>query len=415
MKHIVSSEKGFVVSIITFFVLIIMLSIAVSMSAVIAQRQKISTNGVSAIQSFYAAESGAEDALLRLNGNPEMSSLSYSLPVGSATANVTIPNSVGGSRTVASQGSASTIIKNVQVVYSINSQNVNFYYGVEVGAGGLVMNGGSEIAGNVFSNGNISGSGTIDNNAIVSGNGHSLTGVYVGGDALVYSCISPASVNNLTYVTGGTHTCTVRGSSLAQAAEISAQPLPIPQTQIDTWKGEAASTCSAADVTNLGRNNKSVTMGSCKITGDLSFGNSTTLTMTGTIYVTGNISLGNTDTIKLDSSYGSLGGVIVADGTINTGNGNTFSGSGQAGSYLLFLSTSASDSAVVVSNNSAGAAFYANNGGVQIPNNVSVLEVTGYKLTMGNNAKIQSSSGVVNIFFSNGPGGGWKVTSWGEK
>ncbi len=156
-------------------------------------------------------------------------------------------------------------------------------------------------------------------------------------------------------------------------------------------------------------------MGPTKITGNLTLNNNSVLNVTGTIYVIGNIFLGNGSTIKLDSSYSTLGGIVLADGTINTGNGNIFSGSGQAGSYLLLLSTSTSDSAITVSNNSNGAVFYTSTGGLRIANNVSVVEATGYKVIMLNNSTIQYSSGIVNIYFSNGPGGGWKVTSWTEQ
>lgn len=410
----INNQKGYVVLIITFFVLIIILSVALAMGSLIAYEQKIATNVVKSTQSYYAAESGIEDALLILRKNPQISTASYDLNVNGANANVNIPFVVGGARTIASQGNNSGIVRNIQTVYSIDSQGVSFYYGIEVGAGGLVMNNGSRVKGNVFSAGNITGSGTIDNNAVVSGNGNSIQGVHIKGDALAYSCLSPATVDgNLTYVTGGSHTCTVHGTTSVQSQEIAQQPLPISQSQIDVWKNEAAAPPPIEGDVTLS-NNETRSLGPVKITGSLSFGNKSILILTGTIYVQGNITLGNNDTIKLDNSYGSLGGVVISDGIINTGTGNTFSGSGQEGSYLLLLSTNTSDSAISLSNNSTGAAFYTTAGGIQLPNNVSVLEVTGYKLTLGNNAEIQSSSGVVNIFFSSGPAGGWKVTDWSE-
>ncbi len=408
------NQKGFVASLVTLAILIFMLTVAMSMGLLIFERQRISTTAIAATQSYYTAQAGAEDALIRLKSAPQMAAATYTLNIGNSSAKVTIPAIVGGSRAITSQGSNNGFIKNLQVVYAPDSSNLSFYYGVEIGEGGLVMSNGSEIMGNVFSGGNISGTGTIDNDAIVSGNGNSISGVYVTGNAFVYSCLSPASVNNLTYVTGGTHTCTVRGTTTVQSSEISEQPLPIPQDQVDDWKTEASTECPSSSVDDLNHNNKTVTMGPCKISGDLNFGNSDILTMTGTIYVTGNITLGNTDTIKLSSSYGSLGGVLLSDGLINTGNGNTFSGSGQTGSYLLFLSTNTSDSAIIVSNGSTGAVFYTTAGGIQLSNNVSALELTGYKVTMQPNSKIQYSNGVVNIYFSGGPGGGWKVVSWQE-
>ena len=408
------NQKGYVVLVITFFILIIILSVALTMSSLVALGQKTATNAVKSTQSYYAAESGVEDALLILRDYPQISSASYVLNVNGVATSVVIPTVIGGARTITSQGNNNNIIRKIQTVYSVDSEAVNFYYGIEVGEGGLVMNNGSEVNGNVFSNGNISGSGTIENNAIVSGNGHSIQGVRIEGNAIAYSCNNATIDGNLTYVTGGSNSCAVHGTTSTQSQEIAQQPLPIPQSQIDAWKSEATAVRVITGNVTLS-NNQTRILGPVKITGSLTLGNRSTLILTGTIYVQGNINLNNNDVVKLDSSYGSLGGIIIADGIINTGTGNIFSGSGQTGSYLLFISTSASDSAITVSNNSAGAVFYTTVGGIQLPNNVSVLEAAGYKLILGNNAEIQSSSGIVNIFFSSGPAAGWKVTSWSEQ
>lgn len=416
LQCILQNQKGYVISLITFFILMIMLSTAISMSALTFYSQKISTNQVKATQSYYAAESGIEDALLRLKNNPELSSLSYTLMVGGASSDVTIPAIIGGSRAIVAQGNALNRIRKIQVVYTIDSQGVSFHYGAQVGEGGLVMDNGSRIQGNVFSNGNISGgNATIDNDVIVAGNNHSIDDITIKGNALTYSCLSPAVVEgNLTYVSGGTKTCTVQGTTTTQSTEINDQPLPISQDQIDEWKTGAAEGSVINGNVSIG-NNDTQSLGPVKIIGNLTLGNNAILNVTGTIYVTGNISFGNTDTIRLDASYGSLGGVIVIDGSINTGNTSTLTGSGQSGSYLLILSTSISDTAIVVSNNAGGAIFYTSAGGIELNNNVTVKEVTGYKLKLNNNAVVAYESGLANTMFSSGPSGGWKVTSWQEK
>ena len=399
----------------TFFVLVVMISLAISMSFLASNAQKNATNSVKSTQSYYAAESGIEDALLRLKKNPALPTpLTYNLVVNNVTSTVVIPSTIGISKSITSKAINGTITRNIQTVCSVgNDTNANFYYGVEVGAGGLVMGNNSEVVGNVFSDGNISGSGTIDNNAVVSGNGHSISGVHVNGDAFAYSCLSGASVRNLTYVTGGSHTCTVRGTTTVQSQEISQQPLPIPQSQIDSWKSDAAAAQVITGDYTL-TNNKSASLGPVKITGNLTISNNSTLNMTGTVYVVGNISLSNNATIKLDSSYGTSGGVLMADGTIPVSNNTTFSGSGQAKSYLLVISNNTSDSAISISNNTAGAVFYTTAGGLEISNGVSLVEATGYKVTMDNNSTIQYSSGIVNIYFASGPAGKWEVTSWQE-
>lgn len=415
MQNYKNKQSGFVVSIITFFVLIIMLSVAVSMSALVAWRQKIATNVVKSTQSYYTAESGVEDALLRLNNSPQMPPLNYNVSVNGTTANVVIPGIIGSARVITSQGNSGNIIRNIQTVYSVDNQGVSFHYGAQVGNGGLTMNNGSRIQGNVFSNGNISGgSGTIDNNVIVAGNGNSIKDVYVGGNVLSYSCLSSASVANLTYVTGGLHTCMVRGTTSVQSSEIASQPLPISQSQIDAWKSEATDGGVITGSVTIS-NDATQSLGPKKITGSLTVGNNATLNMTGTIYVVGDISISNNAKVKLDSSYGPLGGVLISDKIITPSNNSILQGSGQTSSYLLILSTDISNSAISINNNATGAIFYTSAGGITISNNARVKELTGYKIIMSNNSTIEYDSGLANVLFSDGPSGGWKVTSWEEK
>jgi len=408
------SQNGFVVLMVTFFSLIIMLSIALSTSFVILYRQQGSDNMVKSAQAYYAAEAGIEDALARLKKDPLLSHINYPLIVNGTTVDVDIPGVVGGSRAITSQADNNGIVKKTQATYSIDGTSTSFYYGAQAGAGGIEMSNGSIIMGNVFSGGNISGSGKINNNVVVSGNGHSINNVEIKGDALVYSCLSGARVDgNLIYVTGGTHTCAVGGARTEQSNEILEQPMPIPQSQIDGWKNDATTG-------GVFSGNKTIsgsqTLGPIKITGNLTVSNGATLIITGVVYVVGNISISNNSAVKLSSSYGSLGGVLLSDGNITVSNNITFSGSGQIGSYVLTLSTSTSSSAISISNNSTGAVvFYTTAGTLNIANNVSVVEATGYKIKMANNSKIQYSSGIVNIYFSSGPSAGWEITSWQEK
>jgi hypothetical protein len=393
-----------------------MLSIALSMSSLIFYRQKGSINSVKSTQSYYASEAGIEDALMRLRNNPLMPPLNYSLTVGGATTNVIIPEMIAGSRTVDSNGDALGRIRNLQVIYQLDSYGVSFNYGIQVGEGGLEMKNGSKVKGNVFSNGNIfGGNGTVEGDVVVAGNGHSIDDITVEDDAISYSCLSPAKIKgNLTYVTGGTRTCAVTGSISTQSQEIQSEPLPISQSQIDQWKEDATGGGVINGDYTIGIN-QSQNFGPKKITGKLTVSNGATLTITGNLYVLGDIVFDNDSTIKLDSSYGSNSGVILSDGKIEAKNGVSILGSGQSESYILVLSTNNSNSAIVVDNNATGAVFYTNIGGIELKNNAGAKELTGYKIKLNNNAEIEYETGLANLLFSSGPSGGWKVLKWKEQ
>jgi hypothetical protein len=344
----------------------------------------------------------------------------YSFKLGNGTTTVEISDIIGGSRTITSKGNISNTIKKIQVVYAISKQKVSFYYGAQVGAGGLIMGNGSKVLGNVYSNGSVIGGGMIQNSIIVAGNGNRIEGITVGEDATVFTCKNSIINGNLTYVSGGSvQNCQVKGSISIRPNEIPPRDLPISQSQIDKWKGEAA---------NGGVTTTDISISGTKILGPIQIGtssnpknltvqNGATLIVKGTIYVTGNITFSNGSTIKLDSSYGSLSGVIISDGVITVENNVIISGSGQPGSYVLILSTKSDTTNPVINirNNSAGSAiYYANSGLIYLKNNMVAREVTGYKIQIENNAEIQYESGLEEANFSSGPGGSWEIVSWRE-
>jgi hypothetical protein len=412
-------QKGFVALYLTILILTLVFGIIISISFLTLNQQKILKNITRSTQSYYLAEAGIEDALLRLKKKMNFSS-PYSFKLGNGTTTVEISDIIGGSRTINSKGNVSNTIKKIQVVYAISKQKVSFYYGAQVGAGGLIMGNGSKVLGNVYSNGNVIGAGTIQNSIIVAGNGNRIEGITVGEDATVFTCKNSTINGNLTYVSGGSvQNCQVKGSTSIRPNEIPPRDLPISQSQIDKWKGEAA---------NGGVTTTDISISGTKILGPIQIGtssnpknltvqNGATLIVKGTIYVTGNITFSNGSTIKLDSSYGSLSGVIIADGVITVENNVIISGSGQPGSYVLILSTKSDTTNPVINirNNSAGSAiYYANSGLIYLKNNMVAREVTGYKIQIENNAEIQYESGLEEANFSSGPGGSWKIVSWRE-
>ena len=414
-----NSKNGFAALYLTVLILAVIIAISVSISILTFGQQKISQNITKSSQAYYTSEAGVEDALLRLVKKMNWSS-PYNLKVGNATATVEISDIVGGTRTITSKGNSLNRIRKIQIVYAISTQQVSFHYGAQVGEGGMIMGNGSQVLGNVFSNGSVTGGGTIQNSIIVAGNGNKIDGITVGNDATVHTCKDSNIGGNLTYVSGGNiQNCTVGGATSTRPNEIELQPLPISQSQIDEWEEDAAA--GGVITTNI-------SISGTKILGPIQIGTSTnpknltvengaTLIIEGTVYVTGDITFNNNATVNLDSSYGSLSGIILTEGVITVENNVILNGSGQAGSYVLLLSTKndTTNPVIDIRNNAAGSViYYANSGLIYLANNMYAREVTGYKIQIANNAIIQYESGLEETNFSSGPGGSWEVTDWKE-
>ena len=414
-----NSKNGFAALYLTVLILAVIIAISVSISILTFGQQKISQNITKSSQAYYASEAGVEDVLLRLVKKMNWSS-PYNLKVGNATATVEISDIVGGTRTITSKGNSLNRIRKIQIVYAISTQQVSFHYGAQVGEGGMIMGNGSQVLGNVFSNGSVTGGGTIQNSIIVAGNGNKIDGITVGNDATVHTCKDSNIGGNLTYVSGGNiQNCTVGGATSTRPNEIELQPLPISQSQIDEWEEDAAA--GGVITTNI-------SISGTKILGPIQIGTSTnpknltvengaTLIIEGTVYVTGDITFNNNATVNLDSSYGSLSGIILTEGVITVENNVILNGSGQAGSYVLLLSTKndTTNPVIDIRNNAAGSViYYANSGLIYLANNMYAREVTGYKIQIANNAIIQYESGLEETNFSSGPGGSWEITSWKE-
>ena len=219
---------------------------------------------------------------------------------------------------------------------------------------------------------------------------------------------------------------TIRGSSCPNAYCIVENPprqeLPISDGVIDDWKNAAAlgGTCAPPICDALGNfsvlGGSSKSLGPIKINGNLTVDNNSTLTITGTIWVTGTIDLSNNCAVKLNSGYGTLSGIMLTDSTVSISNNCTFEGSGQPGSYVMMLSNKDNPTGIVMDiyNNSLGVVYYASKGIIHFSNNAQAKEATGYGISLDNNAAISYETGLQNINFTSGPGGGYNITYWRE-
>lgn len=230
------------------------------------------------------------------------------------------------------------------------------------------------------------------------------------------------AVNDVS-VTGSLYCQTGSGNNKScdtSQADPSPLPFPISDGNIAQWqnKAESGTILIGDQLLDGGASN----LGPAKIIGNLTLDNNHLLTITGTVWVTGNITINNASKIKLDSAYGVSSGSIVADGRVVIANGSSFAGSGQSNSYIMVLTTSncpdssscSGNSAILVGNNARAVILNAQKGTIRFSNNAAAKESTANLISLQNNAIITYESGLANVNFTSGPGGGYDIIKWLE-
>lgn len=155
-------------------VVIVFFAIILSLSAVLLQYVSTSVKSarttVSSAQALQLADAGLDIAVSKLNAGSYSGETNTAVGEGTVTISVATINSQ--TKSITSTGTATykgkTVSKTVRANVGINSTVISFRYGVQAGAGGFSLTGGSTINGNVYSNGNIS----------------ATTGVHITGSAV---------------------------------------------------------------------------------------------------------------------------------------------------------------------------------------------------------------------------------------
>jgi len=412
-------------------------------------------------QSYFLAEAGAEDVAYRLQSQKNINS-PETLTLNGETVTTIISTPSLGVKEILASGNALLNIRKVRLNLRI-APGASFNYGVQVGDGGLSMANSSKIIGSIYSNGDIltTSSAEITGDAFAAGNSI-ITNVNIGGNAQAYSLLNniiggtASSTTNIDDTTVGIHAYadTITGNktisrdayyntSIAASvtvvgtkypgtpAPVALPPLPMPinDSKIDEWKttaeagGIISSPCpyEPADGSSIGP---------IKIACDLIIGGTKIITLTGPVWVEGNFEMAQSAHLNLDPSYGEYSEVVIADKPTNRltsskvtmNNSVQINGSGTAGSYVLIISQNNSaegggtEKAIDTGQSGAAPIYYAPHGLITINNNtpVNLKEITGYRLELSQNSEVTYESGLANIYFSSGPGGGWEIVSWRE-
>ena len=136
---------------------------------------KAANNSIRSKQSYYLAESGIEDVIYRIVTN-KSTSASETLSLGGSTTTIDTVDVGGGRKEITAEGDVTNLIRRITTELITSTTGVSFFYGAQVGEGGLEMSNNSRIegvggtVGNVYSNGPIVGSigATITGDAVVA-------------------------------------------------------------------------------------------------------------------------------------------------------------------------------------------------------------------------------------------------------
>jgi len=169
-----TNDRGFAAIIVLMVVISLVLVISLSISVIIVNEMRINKNLISSAQSYYSAESGIEDGLLRVMNSDYDYTATNNFDLGGSAVSQNITQD-GNLTTIESISSYHNNERKVKTELIITTSDISFHYGVQVGEGGLIMDNGSFINGSLYSDGSVTGSGTITEDLIVA-TGMSLDG-----------------------------------------------------------------------------------------------------------------------------------------------------------------------------------------------------------------------------------------------
>ena len=404
------TTRGQAVMVAVIFLMLISLSVIAGSSLLALRESAAGRVNADGKQSYFIAEAGVEDVAYRILRGKQVSPQEV-LVLNGMTATTTTTDA-GIDKEIIAQGTAHSAVRKVKMRINPQGSTAQFFYGLQVGAGGMTMGNGTIITGNVYSNGDIHGnaknSNTITGTAIAAGD-HLIEKITISGNASASRFDSCGVGGTATYVSQWTD-CT--GTTAVASSPAPPVAFPISSDQIVDWESDAVAGGSQGD-TSVGANG-TLTLGPKKITGDITLGNGATLIVSGTLWIGGKINFGTNNTIRLDPAYGAKSGIVIIDGAIAPNNGAVLQGSGTSGSYLTLLDRFGPGIAIDIGNHALGVILYAPNGTVNAGNGLNIRAVTASAITFGNNETITYDAGLANANFTAGPAGRYSIDQWQE-
>lgn len=168
-----TTDRGFAAIMALLVVISLVLVVALSTIIIIVNEKQIDKNLVDSAQSYYSAESGIEDGILRVvKGYAYAAVNNFNLDESVVGQNIT-PD--GNTMTIESSSSHFNNERKIQASLFVSTSKIEFHYGLQIGAGGLKMENNSFVEGGIYSNGSIEGVSVAD----IRGNVYVATGIFV--------------------------------------------------------------------------------------------------------------------------------------------------------------------------------------------------------------------------------------------
>ena len=420
-KTFLNKNRGEVMLVMVILFMMVSLIIIFGVINPTLRNIKTANNLFHSKQSLFLSDSGVADAIYRIKNNLQISNQEL-LTLDNNFSTTTILDTMEG-KTVKSSGNYFDYNRNIETKI-LKGTGVSFFYGVQIGNGGLDMGGGTRIVGNVYSSGDVHGDGSDGVTGSVVAAGPYPAKIYgdggdkfdIGGDAWANRVIDTQTVGIIYCNTGSGNNKNCNTSK----GNPPVLDMPVTEEMIAGWKEDALA--GGTQTGNLTVGYAGATLGPKKIVGDLLVNGGGTLTITGTIWVTGKITVNGGGKMKLASQYSYNSGVVITDKYVTISGGGSFAGSGQTGSYPMLLSTSdcpvstfcSGNNAISLSGGAGAVILNAQNGTIKVNGGSAAREITGKRVIIDGGGDVIYDAGLANQVFSSGPSGGYQVTSFKE-
>lgn len=390
---LLTNLKSGQVMLIGIIFMAVILILSASLFDRVARFLNFSSRSILNEQASHLAEAGVDFALWQLNKNAGVCPAEFCDPeqtVGTTGSFiVTVQDKTLFLKTITATGYIPNSTnprakRTIKTDTLVSGQSIAFRYAVQIGKDGVKMANSSEITGTAYSNGNITGTGPS----------------IIDGDAYAVGTITSPPL--------------VTGSLNPGAKEET-----MPQVDYDYWKNTASAggtiDCNATpSECNISAVTKDI--GPKKYQGNVEITGSAQVTMNGPVYITGNFSIKNLAQLKLSDSFGSVGTVLIVDGTITVSQNGYFKPTDTTPKgYILAVTTSTANPsgctnpAVSIQNMGAAAIFYALEGKACLQNQTQVSAIVAKSLEMLNSARLRYDWGLASAQFSGKPGGSWQI------